>query len=353
MPFGTMLPFTQSYGGENSYQNPTLSNPSKKRFTSYDRSEATGLDYAVNRFYSPKQGRFTQVDPIEMGASSLSDPQTLNLYAYCGNDPINHVDPDGLFFGFIVASLVAIGTAIVGVAKKAAKHVIASSKVGLSGPGFRTPPIFPGSLPGTGIRGSGGLGGFRTPPFVRGFLAAELIDIGPVLSIGTWDFGVGALSMLLLSGGGASDPSVTKASDKLRMDELPSPDDIYLDDCKKIGEAMGEVFKSVRRRRVELAPKSDSYLSHSKVWAEQKNILNKFWSKFKGKGCGDDDLPPGAPMAEIEFEARAKAPDVSGARDFIRRGGLIPVGIAIITAGTLAPWLIPSILSSPKPAPAH
>jgi RHS repeat-associated protein len=167
MPFGTMLPFTQTYGGENSYQNPTLSNPSKKRFTSYDRSDATGLDYAVNRFYSAQQGRFTQVDPIGMGAASLSDPQTLNLYSYCGNDPINRIDPDGLFFGFIVAALVAIGTAIVGVAKKAAKRVLSAGRVGLSGPGFRTPPTFPGRLPGTGIGSSGGLGGFKTPPFVK------------------------------------------------------------------------------------------------------------------------------------------------------------------------------------------
>jgi RHS repeat-associated protein len=99
MPFGNMQPFTSVYGGENPYQNPTLSNPSKKRFTSYDRSEATSLDYAMNRFYSPQQGRFTQVDPIGMSASNLGNPQSLNLYSYCGNDPINHVDPAGLFFG--------------------------------------------------------------------------------------------------------------------------------------------------------------------------------------------------------------------------------------------------------------
>ena len=70
---------------------------SSSRFTSYERSASSGLDYAVNRRYDSLQGRFTQVDPIGIGAASLSDPQSLNLYAYCGNDPIHNVDPDGLF----------------------------------------------------------------------------------------------------------------------------------------------------------------------------------------------------------------------------------------------------------------
>jgi RHS repeat-associated protein len=100
LPFGNMQPFTSVYGGDNPYQNPTLSNPSKKRFTSYDRSDATRLDYAVNRFYSPQQGRFTQVDPIGMGAAELTNPQSLNLYAYCLNNPVNSVDPTGLLIIF-------------------------------------------------------------------------------------------------------------------------------------------------------------------------------------------------------------------------------------------------------------
>jgi hypothetical protein len=37
LPFGNMQPFTSVPGGENPYQHPTLGNPSKKRFTSYDR----------------------------------------------------------------------------------------------------------------------------------------------------------------------------------------------------------------------------------------------------------------------------------------------------------------------------
>ena len=69
-----------------------------RRFTTYDRSATTGLDYAVNRHYDSAQGRFTQVDPIGMQSASLSSPQTLNLYAYCMNDPVNHSDSTGLGF---------------------------------------------------------------------------------------------------------------------------------------------------------------------------------------------------------------------------------------------------------------
>src|SRR5438105_9491377 len=71
-----------------------------RRFTSYDRSTATGLDYAVNRHYDSQQGRFTQVDPVGMKAVSPENPQSLNLYSYCGNDPVNRIDPNGLFSWF-------------------------------------------------------------------------------------------------------------------------------------------------------------------------------------------------------------------------------------------------------------
>lgn len=69
-----------------------------RRFTSYDRSAATGLDYAVNRHYDPQQGRFTQVDPLGMGAAGLSNPQSLNMFAYVQNDPVNTTDALGLKF---------------------------------------------------------------------------------------------------------------------------------------------------------------------------------------------------------------------------------------------------------------
>ncbi len=92
LPFGTALD-SESTGSIN------------RRFTSYDRSVSTGLDYAVNRFYNPSQGRFTQVDPIKFNASNLLDPQTLNLYSYTANDPVNRVDPDGKFWGAILGAI--------------------------------------------------------------------------------------------------------------------------------------------------------------------------------------------------------------------------------------------------------
>lgn len=85
LPFGTSID-SESSGSTN------------RRFTSYERSNNTKLDYAVNRYYDSQQGRFTQVDPLGAGAASVDDPQSFNMYGYVGNDPINRTDHHGLFF---------------------------------------------------------------------------------------------------------------------------------------------------------------------------------------------------------------------------------------------------------------
>jgi RHS repeat-associated protein len=99
------LPFGTALGAESTVDiNP--------HFTSYDRSVATGLDYAVNRFYDPEYSRFTQVDPLGQLTSSPANPQSLNLYSYVGNDPVNAVDPTGLESGEVTCYLFPDGTLV-------------------------------------------------------------------------------------------------------------------------------------------------------------------------------------------------------------------------------------------------
>jgi RHS repeat-associated protein len=68
----------------------------KHRFTSYERDTESGLDYAVNRGFSPVLGRFQSSDPYKPG-TGLIDPQSWNRFSYAANDPINRIDRLGLF----------------------------------------------------------------------------------------------------------------------------------------------------------------------------------------------------------------------------------------------------------------
>jgi RHS repeat-associated protein len=195
LPFGTMQPFG-AFGGDNSWQHATKNNPSQKRFTSYDLSNATGLHYAVNRFYSSQQGRFTQVDPLEMGAVNLDDPQSLNMYGYCRNDPINHLDPYGLFFGFLkklfkwVLRIAAVVLAVVTI-------VAAVPLIGISFTGGQVAALFLGAA-ALGVAG-------WTDGKLGAFISAGLMSVGGIVS---GAFGPGIIKNFLPSGGRTSAASV-------------------------------------------------------------------------------------------------------------------------------------------------
>ena len=63
------------------------------RYRGYYYDTETGLYYLITRYYDPEVGRFISRDSIE-----YADPETINginLYAYCGNNPVMHSDPYG------------------------------------------------------------------------------------------------------------------------------------------------------------------------------------------------------------------------------------------------------------------
>ena len=71
------------------------------RYRGYYYDTETGLYYLKSRYYDPEIGRFITIDDI-----SYIDPDTingLNLYAYCGNNPINYLDYDGRLGIFLQA----------------------------------------------------------------------------------------------------------------------------------------------------------------------------------------------------------------------------------------------------------
>ena len=61
-------------------------------YTGQIRDKETGLHYCNARYYDPKYGRFLTQDTYR---GEQTDPQTLHLYAYCANDPVNYTDPSG------------------------------------------------------------------------------------------------------------------------------------------------------------------------------------------------------------------------------------------------------------------
>jgi RHS repeat-associated protein len=60
-----------------------------KKFTG-QRLDATGLYYYNARYYDPVIGRLISTDTV---VQNPADPQTLNRYLYCINNPLKYVDP--------------------------------------------------------------------------------------------------------------------------------------------------------------------------------------------------------------------------------------------------------------------
>ncbi len=84
------------FGGER----PVYSAEGNKfKFTGKERDSESGLDNFGARYGSSSMGRFMTPDwsatPAAVPFANPADPQTLNLYSYVVNNPLNRTDPNG------------------------------------------------------------------------------------------------------------------------------------------------------------------------------------------------------------------------------------------------------------------
>lgn len=74
-------------------------------YTGKERDAESGLDFFGARFYGSTIGRWMSPDWAEKAEpipySSLSDPQSLNLYSYVYNNPLSKADADGHWPGWV------------------------------------------------------------------------------------------------------------------------------------------------------------------------------------------------------------------------------------------------------------
>jgi RHS repeat-associated protein len=75
--------------GETWYETGTAD---KLKFTTYERDSESTNDYAMARYFINRFGRFLTTDPL---SGDISNPQSLNRYAYVIDDPTDLSDPSG------------------------------------------------------------------------------------------------------------------------------------------------------------------------------------------------------------------------------------------------------------------
>ena len=91
------------------------------RYRGYYYDTETDLYYLQTRYYDPEVGRFLSQDDVSyLAPDSING---LNLYAYCGNNPVMATDPTGTFV--LTSFLIGLGiAAAIGAVIGAASYVV-------------------------------------------------------------------------------------------------------------------------------------------------------------------------------------------------------------------------------------
>lgn len=96
------------------------------RYRSYYYDFETNLYYLNSRYYDPETGRFVNADDISILSESKDIFNGLNVYIYCGNNPINYFDPSGKFLLSILLGLLitSVTVAVVNVGVQLVSDVV-------------------------------------------------------------------------------------------------------------------------------------------------------------------------------------------------------------------------------------
>ncbi|MDD2653582.1 MAG: polymorphic toxin-type HINT domain-containing protein, partial [Candidatus Omnitrophica bacterium] len=190
--------------GEFSRKEEASADPTEYFFTGKKLDDETGLYYYGARYYNPLIGRFITPDTI---VQAPANPQSLNRYAYCGNNPINVIDPTGhwswkkfwhsfagAFVGAVVTVLTAGWGAPLWLAGMAGGFFGGALTGGLEGGGMGA---LYGGLIGGALGGLGGWGlGIAQSHQMAGQYAAGLLIVGAGTSAASdnWDRFAGGLA---------------------------------------------------------------------------------------------------------------------------------------------------------------
>ena len=149
------------------------------RYRGYYYDTETGLYYLQTRYYDPVVGRFISRDNIE-----YADPESINginLYAYCGNNPVKYVDPNGTLF-ILTTVLIFLGIGAV------AGGIVGGVTAAQSGSN-----VFLGILTGAFLGGAVGaivgLGGAFLAGGLSAILSKFISDVAASIFSQSWAFG--------------------------------------------------------------------------------------------------------------------------------------------------------------------